>query len=134
MSPAQRLRLGRADPVGALGLREFPRRGGAVGARAAVVPAYVRGQRRQVLLEQLAVGQAEEAGLGASGGQAQAVGEEVVVDLAVLGDVDAVAVALVGGGEPSCAAMVVAQQVRHLVDPHARELLHGVASTNAGET
>jgi hypothetical protein len=86
---------------------------------------HVCGQPLQIGLEELPVGQAEEAGLDPTGGQAQAVREEVVVDLAVLGDIDAVPVALVGGGEPVGAPVVVAQQVRHLVHPHARELLHG---------
>lgn len=92
----------------------------------------VRGQSVQVRLEQLPVGQAEEARLDPSGGQAQAVGEEVVVDLAVLGDVDAVPVALLGGGQPAGAAVVVAQQVRRLVHPDAGEFLHGRGGDESG--
>jgi hypothetical protein len=79
-------------------------------------------QPGDVLLEQPALGQPVAAGLHAAGREGQAVGEEVVVDLAVLGDVDAVPVALVGGREPVGPVVVVAQQVGGLVHPHGGQL------------
>ena len=53
---------------------------------------------------------------------AAAVGGQVVVDLAVLGQVDPGAVVAIGRWQQFRAAVMVAQQVRGLMDPHSRQL------------
>jgi hypothetical protein len=113
---AQRSCLDRADSARAV--VEVPVRRARVRAGAAVVERLMRGYLRQVLLEQAAGRQPERLRLHPAVGQRQPVVEEVVVDLAVLREVDADPVALVSGREPFRAAVVIAQQVRDLVNPH----------------
>jgi len=119
---AQRSRLDWADPARAV--VEIPVRRTRVRAGTAVVERLVRRYLRQVLLEQAAGLQPERLWLHPAVWQRQPVVEQVVVDLAVLRQVDADPVALVGGREPLRPGVVVAQQVRDLVNPHPGQLGH----------
>ncbi len=93
-------------------------------ARPAVMGEGGERQRRQIHLEELPLRKAEEARLQPPGGQGQTVGDQVVVDLAVLRDVHPEPVAPVRRGQQIRPPVVVAQQMGHLVHPDRRELRH----------
>jgi len=118
----QRSRFDRADCARAA--VEVPVRRARVRTGAAVVHRLMRRYLRQVLLEQAAGRQPERLRLHPAVRQRQPVVEEVVVDLAVLREVDADPVALVSGREPFRAAVMIAQQVRDLVNPHSGQFRH----------
>jgi hypothetical protein len=83
-------------------------------------------------LEQLPLRQPQEAGLHPASGPAQSVAEEIVVDLAVLGDVHTVPVALCGGEKPIGTSVMVTQQMCHFVHPDPREFGHGCRMDEGG--